>query len=702
MEAKVEKVFQHHLDHEHLTQSAGQEKHIFDHFCDYTSISGFRFLHTRHPFWFRTVSAIVLFGSIGMFIYHSSVFVRKFTSKGDMLQLSTTKADAIQIPSVVKEVFVVLVQSMLSAIVARSARTHLQLKNFRACTARTLSTTDSSVNLKEVLAQKIPEHNKKVLAFRKEHGNTPIQQVTIDMVYGGMRSIKGMVTETSVLDPEEGIRFRGYTIPECQKLLPKAPKGEEPLPEAIWWLLTTGDIPTKEQVSGISKEWAARGDLPDHVVHMLENFPSVLHPMSQFVAAIAALQSESKFAKAYSEGVSKASYWEYAYEDSMNLLAKLPTVAAIIYRSLYRDGSPVPVIDVKKDWSGTFAPCWATMILNLWKCLRAHVSPVASALSDPYLSFSAGMAGLAGPLHGLANQEVLVFLNKLLKEIGSDYTEQSLRDWIWNHLKGGQVVPGYGHAVLRKTDPRFTCQQEFALKHLPEDEMFKLVSAVYRVTPVFFWSKAKLRTVAERGCSFWSVAAALWNEGDAVLHCALWSFAGSRCLSQLIWSRGMGLPLERPKSHSTDGYIQLFADGDEQLQQSYSSYPLQPMFDRSKTTDELETAQGDPSILLEQGKAKNPWPTWMLILECCCSIMELKEMASTTLCSLEFAGSRVVFAADMVSWQMNGVSPLERPKSHSTDGYIQLVKAWQSENAGHEQSIKTSFVVCTNVHVCEE
>lgn len=63
-----------------------------------------------------------------------------------------------------------------------------------------------------------------------------------------MRGIKGMVWETSVLDPEEGIRFRGLSIPECQKVLPKADGGEEPLPEGLFWLLITGDVPSKEQV----------------------------------------------------------------------------------------------------------------------------------------------------------------------------------------------------------------------------------------------------------------------------------------------------------------------------------------------------------------------------------------------------------------------------------------------------------------------
>lgn len=433
---------------------------------------------------------------------------------------------------------------------------------------------DQSTNLKEVLAKKIPAHNKKVLEFRKEHANTVIQKVTVDMVYGGMRSMKGMVTETSVLDPEEGIRFRGYTIPECQKLLPKAPGGSEPLPEAIWWLLCTGEVPNEKQVAAISKEWASRADLPDHVVQMLDNFPSNLHPMSQLIAASAALNTESKFAQAYAQGIPKSAYWEYVYEDSMNLLAKLPTVAAMIYRNLYRDGTSVGVIDPAKDWSANFASMLGyddpmfTELLRLYLVIHsdheggnvsAHATHlVGSALSDPYLSFAGGMTGLAGPLHGLANQEVLVFLNKIVKEIGNDYSEKQLRDWVWNHLKSGQVVPGYGHAVLRKTDPRYECQREFALKHLPDDSMFKLVSTLYKLTPDILLEQGKAKNPWPNVDAHSGVLLQHYGMKEMSYYTVL--FGVSRALgvlSQLIWDRGMGLPLERPKSHSTEGLMAL-------------------------------------------------------------------------------------------------------------------------------------------------
>merc|ERR1719397_866828 len=193
-----------------------------------------------------------------------------------------------------------------------------------AASSQSVSQSCNASDLKSVLAEKIPVVQEEVKAFRKQHGDTKIGEITVDQIYGGMRGMKGLVTETSVLDADEGIRFRGYTIPECQELLPRAPGGGEPLPEGLFWLLVTGDIPTEAQVKSLSEDWASRAELPSHVVTMLNNFPANLHPMAQFSAACAALSSESAFAKAYAEGVHKSKYWELTYEDSMNLIAKLP------------------------------------------------------------------------------------------------------------------------------------------------------------------------------------------------------------------------------------------------------------------------------------------------------------------------------------------------------------------------------------------
>lgn len=278
-------------------------------------------------------------------------------------------------------------------------------------------------SLKDTFADNLPAEIEKVKKLRKEHGNKVIGEVTLDQAYGGARGIKSLVWEGSVLDSEEGIRFRGYTIPECQKLLPKAPGGEEPLPEGLFWLLLTGEIPSEQQVRNLSAEWAARSDVPKFVEELIDRCPNTLHPMAQFSLAVTALEHESAFAKAYAKGVNKKEYWTYTFEDSMDLIAKLPTIASRIYRNVFKDGKVAPV-QKDKDYSFNLANQLGfggnkdfVELMRLYLTIHsdheggnvsAHTTHlVGSALSSPMLSLSAGLQGLAGPLHGLANQEVL-------------------------------------------------------------------------------------------------------------------------------------------------------------------------------------------------------------------------------------------------------------------------------------------------------
>lgn len=449
-----------------------------------------------------------------------------------------------------------------------------QSKGYAAPLSARFASSDCT-DLRKVMNEKIPLFQEEVKQFRKDHGNKVIGEITVDQLYGGMRGMKGLVCETSVLDADEGIRFRGYTIPECQELLPKAPGGgEEPLPEGLFWLLMTGEIPSEVQVQALSREWADRAALPAHVVTMLNNFPSNLHPMSQFIAAITALNSESKFAKSYADGIHKSTYWESAYDDSMDLIAKLPVVAATIYNNLFREGATPCPIDPEKDWSYNYTSMIGyeepmfTELMRLYLTIHsdheggnvsAHATHlVGSALSDPYLSFAAGMCGLAGPLHGLANQEVLMFLSKVVKDIGLDASDDKLKEYVWSLLKSGQVVPGYGHAVLRKTDPRYTCQREFALKHLPNDKMFQLVSNLYMIVPPILTETGKVKNPWPNVDAHSGVLLQYYGMKEMSYYTVL--FGVSRALgvcSSLIWSRALGLPLERPKSMSTEGLKKL-------------------------------------------------------------------------------------------------------------------------------------------------
>jgi citrate synthase len=391
-----------------------------------------------------------------------------------------------------------------------------------------------------------------------------------------MRGIKGMIWEGSVLDSEEGIRFRGMTIPECQAALPTAEGGSEPLPEALFWLLVTGEVPTQEQVKGLSAEWAARATLPKFVEELIDRCPNTLHPMSQFSLAVTALNHDSAFAKAYAEGTHKRDYWKTTYEDSMDLLAKLPVVAARIYQNVYGNGK-VAAIDPSKDWSANFATMLGygdnasfVELMRLYMTLHsdheggnvsAHTGHlVGSALSDPFLSYAAALNGLAGPLHGLANQEVLRWIQKMQSQIGEDATDAQVEEYCWETLKTG-VIPGYGHAVLRKTDPRYTSQREFALKHIPDDKLFKLVAQVYKIAPNVLLKAGKAKNPWPNVDSHSGVLLNAYGFSQQNYYTVL--FGVSRALgvtAQLIWDRALGMPLERPKSFSTEAIKKMFAD----------------------------------------------------------------------------------------------------------------------------------------------
>jgi len=294
-----------------------------------------------------------------------------------------------------------------------------------------------------------------------------------------------------------------------------------------------------------------------------------MHPMTQFVTAVTALQTESLFAKAYASGVPKTKYWETTFEDSLNLIAVLPLVASHIYRHTYHQGKTLQY-STELDYGSNFANLLGYTKSEFHELLRlylvihsdheggnvsAHTTHlVGSALSDPYLSYSAGMAGLAGPLHGLANQEVLRWIKGFQAKLGnSPLTKEKLEAALWETLNAGQVIPGYGHAVLRKTDPRYTCQREFALKWLPNDPLFQLVSKLYEVVPGVLTKQGKTKNPYPNVDAHSGVLLQYYGLKEENYYTVL--FGVSRAfgvLASLVWDRALGFPLERPKSVTSD------------------------------------------------------------------------------------------------------------------------------------------------------
>jgi citrate synthase len=251
----------------------------------------------------------------------------------------------------------------------------------------------------------------------------------------------------------------------------------------------------------------------------------------------------------------------------MNLVAKLPEIGSYIYAKLYKNGQQIQA-DQKLDMGGNFAHMMGQKppyddVSRMYFILHAdhesgNVSAhtdhlVASSLSDIYLSISAMINGLAGPLHGLANQEVLRWLQDLMKKMdGKVPSEEEMKQFVWDTLNAGQVIPGFGHAVLRKTDPRYTVQRDFALKHMSQDELFQYVDMLYNVVPPILLEHGHAKNPWPNVDAHSGMIQ--WHYGITEYEFYTVLFGIGRALgitANIIWDRALLYPLERPKSLTT-------------------------------------------------------------------------------------------------------------------------------------------------------
>lgn len=423
--------------------------------------------------------------------------------------------------------------------------------------------------LKDRIAEQVPAWRERVKKLLRDSSNVKVGEVTIGQVYGGMRDVKSLVTDISYVDPVEGIRFRGFTIPEVLEKLPKPKNATMPYVGGLYYLFLVGRIPSQAEALEVEEEWKKRGSVPQYVFDTIKLMPTDSHPMTLFTLAVLTLQRESVFSKQYHEGLKKESFWEPMLEDSMNLIAKLPEIAAYIYRFKYKGGDIISS-NPDLDWGGNFAHMMGIKdplyqeLSRLYFLLHsdhesgnvsAHTTHlVASSLSDIYYATSAGLSGLAGPLHGLANQECLAWLLSVKEKCAEcSYDKSALRQFAWDTLNNGQVIPGYGHAVLRKTDPRFSAQLDFGKKYFPEDEIFRLAALVYDVVPDVLDEQGKAKDP--------------WPNVDAISGSLQYHFGVkefdfytvifgvSRILgvsANAIWARALNQPIERPKSLTTE------------------------------------------------------------------------------------------------------------------------------------------------------
>ena len=422
--------------------------------------------------------------------------------------------------------------------------------------------------LHEKISAQLPAWRERMKSLAKEHADVVVDHVTVGQIVGGMRDIKSLLTDVSFVDPAEGIRFRGMSIPEVLKKLPKARGGKMPLVGGLYYLLMIGEVPTKEQAMEVEAEWAKRSDVPDYVFKMLKSMPKETHPMTLFSQAVLSLQNGSVFASKY-HSMKKDAYWEAALEDSLNLTAKLPLIAAYIYRMKYFGESKKPKFNAKQDYGMNFARMMKVEdkkgyaeLARLYFILHSdHESGNASAhamhlagstLSDAFYSFSASLNALAGPLHGLANQECLGWLIDVKTKFGGVPSRDELYKFSWDTLNGGHVIPGYGHAVLRVPDPRFTAQMEFAKKRFPDDDLIRLADMVFDVVPAVLKEQGKAKNPAPNVDAISGTLQYYYGVRDFDFYTVL--FGVGRALgvtANYVWARALGWPIERPKSLTT-------------------------------------------------------------------------------------------------------------------------------------------------------
>ena len=416
-------------------------------------------------------------------------------------------------------------------------------------------------SLKEKFASQIPGLMEEIKSVISKLGEKVISEVTVTQAYGGMRGVKAMICDTSVVDPGKGLIIRG--IPILEGLTDK-------WPEEIFWLLLTGELPSEEEVNSLREDYSNRSEVPNYVWNVLRAMPKESHPMAMLDTAILTMENESEFRKRYAEGIKKTDYWEPVLEDSLRLLAVLPVIAAGVYRIRYGKGDPIPY-NKDLDWGANYATMLGIDdpsgefkdLIRLYLTLHCdheggNVSAntchiVGSALSDSFYAVSAGLNGLAGPLHGLANQECLKFVLEIEKKFNGVPTPDQLKQFAWDTLNAGKVIPGYGHAVLRCPDPRFIAFRDFGLKHCGDDPVFKIVDMIFQHIPGVLKEHGKAKNPQPNVDA--GSGSLLYHYGLKEFPYYTVLFSVSRAMgmcAQMIINRAIGTPITRPKSVSTE------------------------------------------------------------------------------------------------------------------------------------------------------
>ena len=413
--------------------------------------------------------------------------------------------------------------------------------------------------LQETLSKKIPAWQEDLKKILDENGTKVISEVTIAQAAKGMRGVKSMICDTSAVSADEGLIIRGYPI---LQIIDK-------LPEEVFYLLLTGDLPDQLQLSDLQDQLRAHQNVPDYVWRVLDAMPENSHPMTMLSVAIQSMRVESLFVEKFNKGTPKNEYLKWILDDGIKLIGALPSIAAFIYRKITKNNDRIDP-DINLDWAGNYAYMLGInesddfkKLMRLYLMLHSdheggNVSAfssltVASSLSSPFLAIGAGLNGLAGPLHGLANQECLKFVLEIHDHFNGAPNNKDLEKFCWDRLNNGRVIPGYGHAVLRCPDPRFTAFMKFGQEHIHDDDVFKIVEALFEVVPPVLKDHGKAKNPWPNVDA--ASGSLLYYYGLKEFNYYTVLFSLSRVMgmvSQIVINRALRMPITRPKSVTTD------------------------------------------------------------------------------------------------------------------------------------------------------
>ena len=412
--------------------------------------------------------------------------------------------------------------------------------------------------LQKILSEKINIWQKEIHSVIKDKGQKVISEVTVSQAYGGMRGVKGLTCETSAVSADRGLIIRGYPLTDISHISP----------EEVFYLLLTGELPDSDAVNDIQNQLKNNQKVPEYVWKILESMPKHSHPMTMLTTAIQSMQVDSIFVKKYNDGTPKTDLWKWTLDDGINLLSAIPGIAAGIYRMRYNKGDRIEP-NKTLDWAGNFAHMLGIQDEDFKKLMRLYLMlhcdheggnvsafsslTVASALSSPFLSVAAGLNGLAGPLHGLANQECLKFVLDVKDHFKTVPSDEDLKDFCWDRLNNGRVIPGYGHAVLRCPDPRFSAFMDFGENYIRNDDIFSIVQSLFKVVPPVLLEQGKAKNPwpnvdAASGSLLYYYGLKEFN-----YYTVLFSISRSMgIIAQMVINRAMGIPITRPKSVTTE------------------------------------------------------------------------------------------------------------------------------------------------------